>query len=80
MKLRKGQTIRFKAMDDFTGEEMELSGTVVGDWKKIKKDYPTEQGGVDENSDVFLVKAAHWAGNHIVHISEIIKESLEAIQ
>jgi hypothetical protein len=74
MKPRKGQLIKFKAMDDFTGEEMELSGIVVGDWKKIKKNYPTEQGGVDENSDVFLVKAVHWAGNHIVHISEIIKK------
>ena len=77
MKPRKGQTIRFKAIDDFTGKEIELSGTVIGDWKKIKKNYPTEQGEVDENSDVFLVKAAHWAGNHIVHISEIIKESSE---
>lgn len=74
MKLRKGQIIKFKAMDDFTGEEIELSGTVIGDWKKIKKQYSTEQGGVDENSNVFLVKAAHWAGNHIVHISEIIKD------
>lgn len=74
MKLRKGQTIKFKAIDDFTGKEIKLSGTVIGDWKKIKKNYPTEQGGVDENSNVFLVKAAHWNGNHIVHISEIIKD------
>ena len=80
MKLRKGQVIRFKAMDDFTGEEMELSGTVIGDWKKIKKNYPIEQGGVDENSNMFLVKALHWDGNYIVHISEIIKESLEVTQ
>lgn len=73
MKPRKGQVIKFKAIDDFTGKEIELSGIVIGDWKKIKKNYPTEQGRVDKNSDVFLVKAAHWNGNHIVHISEIIE-------
>lgn len=77
MKPRKGQLIKFKAIDDFTGKEIELSGTVIGDWKKIKKNYPMEQGGVDENSDVFLVKVAHWAGNHIVHISEIIIKKKE---
>ncbi len=77
MKPRKGQLIKFKTIDDFTGAEIELSGTIVGDWKKIKKNYPIELSGVDKNSDVFLVKATHWNGNHIVHISEMIGDFIQ---
>ena len=74
MKLRKGQTIKFKAMNDYSGEEIELLGTVVGDWKEVKKRYPEEMGGIDENDEVFLVDVPHYSGYHIVYMSEIIKK------
>lgn len=73
MNLRKGQIIRFRAMDDMTGNEVELSGTIVGDWAKIKKNYPEEIGGVDENSEVFLVDALHYSERFIVYREEILK-------
>jgi len=80
MKLRKGQIIKFKAIDDFTGKEIELSGIVVGDYKMIKEKYPLEMGEVDKKSNLYLVKVFNRSGNFVVHMSEIIKESLEVTQ
>jgi len=80
MKLRKGQIIKFKAIDDFTGKEIELSGIVVGDYKMIKEKYPLEMGEVDKKSNLYLVEVPNRSGNFVVHMSEIIKESLEVTQ
>ena len=80
MKIRKGQTIKFTAMDDFTGKEIELSGIVVGDYKMIKEKYPLEMSEVDKKSNLYLVGIPNRSGNFVVHISEIIKESLEVTQ
>jgi len=80
MKLRKGQTIRFTAMDDFTGKEIELSGIVIGNYRNIKEQYPLEMGEVDKKSNLYLVEVPNRSGNFVVHISEIIKESSEATQ
>lgn len=74
MKLRKGQVIRFKAMNDFIGEEIELSGTVVGDYRMIKEKYPIEMGEVDKKSNLYLVEVSSRSGNYVIHISEIIKK------
>lgn len=72
MKLRKGQTIKFIAMDNFTGEEIELSGTVVGDHRMVKEKYPIEMGETDEKSDMYLIEVPNRSGNFVVHISELI--------
>jgi len=80
MKLRKGQTIKFTAIDDLTGQEVKLTGVVVGDYKMIKKDFPLEMGEVDKKSNLYLVDVPNRSGKFVVHISEIIKESLEVTQ
>lgn len=52
--LRKNEVVRFTAMDEFTGEEMELIGTVKGDYKAVRKRYPEEAG--EASSDTYLVE------------------------
>lgn len=42
--LKIDEMIRFSAMDDFTGKEMKLIGTVTGDYKEVRKRYPEEAG------------------------------------
>ena len=80
MKLRKGQTIKFTAIDNLTGQEVKLIGVVVGDYVIIKKNFPLEMGEVDNKSNLYLVEVPNRSGKFVVHISEIIKESLEATQ
>lgn len=77
MKLRKGQAIRFTTMDNFTGEEIKLSGTVIGDHKMIKEKYPIEMGEVDEKSDMYLIEVPNRNGNFVVHISELIGDFVQ---
>lgn len=73
MKLRKGQTIRFIAMDEFTGQEVKLSGVVIGDYMIVRKNFPLEMGEVDKESNLYLVDVPDHSGHHVVHISEVIK-------
>jgi len=40
--LKIGDVVRFSAMDEFTGQNMELVGTVKGDYKEVRKQYPEE--------------------------------------
>lgn len=40
--LREGEIIRFSTMDDFTGEDMELIGTVIGDHEAVREKFPEE--------------------------------------
>ena len=42
--LKIGEVVRFSAIDDFTGKEMKLIGTVTGDYKEVRKRYPEEAG------------------------------------
>ena len=42
--LKIGEVVRFSAIDDFSGKEMELIGTVTGDYKEVRKRYPEECG------------------------------------
>lgn len=73
MKLHKNQIIKFITIDDLTGEEIELCGKIVADWEAIKRGHPEEYGGVDENSEVYLVDALHYAERFVVYKDEIIK-------
>ena len=36
-KLRHGQKVRFSAMNEFTGDEMDYEGKVIGDHRKIRE-------------------------------------------
>jgi len=73
MKIKKGMMIRFTAIDEFTGKEIEIQGKIVADWEAIKRGHPEEYGGIDENSEAYLVDALHYAERFIVFKTEIIK-------
>ena len=36
-KLRHGQKVRFSAMNEFTGDEMDYEGKVIGDHRKTRE-------------------------------------------
>lgn len=53
--LRINEVIKFTAMDEFTGQEIELIGTVKGDYKAVRKQYPEEAGEASEDSYLVAV-------------------------
>ena len=74
--MRKGQVVKFKSISDFTGETLQLEGTIIGGAKEIKKIQPEECGGMDNDEKVFLVERKDNFGNthrHIVYPEEISK-------
>ena len=73
MKLRKGQTIKFKAINEFTGRLVTLTGVVAGDYVVIKKNFPLEMGDVDKKSNLYLVDVPDHGGRFVVHTSEVIQ-------
>ena len=48
------QKIRFSAIDDFTGQEIEREGIIVGYGDSVRKKWPEEMGEADDS--MFLVK------------------------
>ena len=72
------EQIRFKAIDDFTGEELNLKGKIVGFAKDIKKMSSVEFGELSDEEEVYLVKsivAGEERGYHVVYEDEILKEA-----
>lgn len=72
--LRIGEIVKFTAMDEFTGQEMELTGTVIGDHKAVRKQYPEEAGEAPEDS--YLLKVDNRSGLFMITRDEVL-ESLE---
>ena len=73
-RLRKGSNIKFKCMNEFTGDEMIYKGTVLGNEKAVRKQFPVECGGA---TNCHLVKRVDNFGNdflHVVYPEEIIEE------
>lgn len=71
-KLRKGQMIIFSSMNDFTGQSMELEGTVVGNHLDVRKKWPIEQGEADEGMFLVYTKGLYSKTWHAVHLSEVL--------
>lgn len=69
--LRIGEVVKFTAMDDFTGKEMELIGTVIGDHKEVRKRFPEEAGEASE--DAYLVQVTSQSGLFIITRDEVLK-------
>ena len=69
--LRMNEVIRFSAIDDFTGETMELIGTVIGDYKEVRKRFPEEMGEAEEG--FYLVKVGRRSGLFVVSCDEILE-------
>lgn len=72
-----GQRIKFSAISDFTGQTLELEGTIEGGPKEIKKIQPEEFGELPDEEEVYLVVRKDGFGNtlrYVVHPEEIIEE------
>ena len=69
--LRIDEVIKFTAMDEFTGQEMELIGTVTGDYIKVRKQYPEEAG--EASSDTYLIEVGNRSGKFIVALDEVLE-------
>jgi len=71
-KLRKGDDIVFRSVSGFC--ELILTGTVLGNAKAVRKQFPVECDGA---TDCYLVKTVDNFGNdylYVVHPEEIIEE------
>lgn len=72
--LKKGTKIKFKAMNDFTGDMMQHEGRVEGGPKEIKKIQPIEYGELPDDEEIYLVVREDNFGNtlrHVVSVDEI---------
>lgn len=77
MKLRKGSTIRFSAINDFTGDIMKLEGKIEGGAKEIKKIDPENFGGLEDDEEIYLVVRKDNFGNtlrHVVNPEEVLEK------
>lgn len=75
MKFRKGSTIRFSAINDFTGDRMKLEGKIVGGAKEIKKIDPENFGELEDDEEVYLVVRKDNFANtlrHVVNPEEVL--------
>ena len=69
-KVKVGQVVRFKSIDDFTGEEVILTGKAIGNAEAVRKRFPEECG--EASDDCYLVKVESHGALHVVYDSEII--------
>lgn len=69
--LRKNEVVKFTAMDEFTGQEMELIGTVIGDYKAVRKQYPEEAGEASEDS--YLLKVGSRSGLFVITRDDVLE-------
>ena len=69
-KLKINQNVRFKSIDDFTGEEVILTGKAIGDAEAVRKRFPEECGEAPDGT--YLMKVEGRGGLHVVYFSEII--------
>lgn len=70
-KYRKGQKVKYTAIDNSTGTEFTTNGIIVGNAKDVRKKYPIEFGEVDD--DCYLAKAVSSERLSVIHISDISK-------
>jgi hypothetical protein len=69
--LRIDEVIKFTAMDEFTGQEIELIGVVIGNYIKVRKQYPEEYG--EASDDLYLVEVGNRSGLFIVALDEVLE-------
>lgn len=61
---RIGNVIKFKHISDFTGQELELTGTIIGDEKAVRKMWPIE---MEKAEGCYLVQRKDDFGNSYLH-------------
>lgn len=71
------QKIKFSAIDDFTGQEIEREGTIVGYGDAVRKKWPEEMGEADDSMLLVQVEMPERDIYHAVaknEVLEILKE------
>ena len=59
-----GDQIKFKYLSDFSGQELDLTGTIIGDDNAVRKMWPTE---IKEVEGCYLVRRKDNFGNTFHH-------------
>lgn len=72
-KLDLQQRIRFSAIDDFTGQEMEREGIIVGYGDAVRKKYPEEMAEADDSMYLVKVEMPEREIYFVVHMSEVLE-------
>lgn len=78
MKLRKNQKVKFKAICEFTGETLELEGTILDEgyhYISTHQDLEEEHGEILED-EAYVIKVkenSHSTKLHLVLLNDILK-------
>ena len=70
-KLKTVKTIKFFAIDEFTGKRVKLTGKILGNHKAVKKQFPIECGEAQKGT--FLVKVENRSGFYVISDYEILE-------
>ncbi len=65
------EVVKFTVIDEFTGQEMQLIGTVKGDYIKVREQYPKEAGSASE--DTYLIEVGNRSGLFVITRDEVLK-------
>lgn len=67
------QKIRFSTIDDFTGQEIEREGTIVGYGDAVRKKWPEEMGEADDSMLLVQVEMPERDIYHAVAKNEVLE-------
>ena len=65
------KTIKFFAIDEFTGKRVKLTGKILGNHKSVRKQFPIECAEVPKGTS--LVKVDGYSGFFVVSENEILE-------
>ena len=72
--IKKDSIIKFKSLDDLSGKKIILTGTIIGNYKSVRKQYPIECGKADKGA--FLVKVENRSGFYVVNDYEVLEKKI----
>lgn len=76
--LKLGQSIRFKAIDEFVGKEIILEGIVIGNHKNVRTCWPVEMA--EARKGIYLVVVQNRKNRlYAVNDDEVLLESINVV-
>jgi len=70
-KVKRGDRIAFRAIDELSGTEFTPIGDVIGFGEEVRKKYPV--ACAEAPDDMILVKSVHHGNLYVVHPSEVLE-------